>query len=575
MDVLSTSYYYARYSKAMEEITGISMKDCLSLPGLGFKYYNSLRTDQDEPIYTYNDKYMRDFLRRAAYGGRVCAFNQYYKSKICDDILDIISEELNIEGNFYDKVEAYMNYKNEHFKIFEKEYENQFDDYRKENIEEKETFINENISNLPIHQLLKQLKLIDLLWDFDCVSLYPSAMWDKSSINPKIETGYAFTNDMNDELVKKFNDQTFTQGSAILKINYYHPKNLIVQHIPVEEKEKNIEVNRMRNGYITQVLTSVDIQELDKVGGKVIQIYEGVIYRENIKIAPFEKILDNLFASRHKYKDEGNDVMQLLVKLLMNAVYGEFSRKDILESYQCESEMWMMTEYDEKVLDYQKINHGIYIVKLKDDEGFEDEVKKINTLPLQLAVFILSNSERTMNNFIHAIDGFFTNDVYYIDTDSLYIESKHWEKLDKAGLVGKNFLRGKNDYKVGGFFYGLFLAPEIKYCLVINKYGIIDERKCFKGFTNVSDNLNRKEYFKMANGDNLIAKVPLSWKKSFSQGVVIPHKRRNCNKCTKDILCDDCDNLVNQKKEFSVNLNELKRHPLTDFGHMLPKYIIN
>ena len=35
-----------------------------------------------------------------------------------------------------------------------------------------------------------------------------------------------------------------------------------------------------------------------------------------------------------------------------------------------------MTEYDERVLDYQKINHGNYIVKMKDDEGLEDEVKK-------------------------------------------------------------------------------------------------------------------------------------------------------------------------------------------------------
>ena len=40
----------------------------------------------------------------------------------------------------------------------------------------------------------------------------------------------------------------------------------------------------------------------------------------------------------------------------------------------------------------------------------------------------------------------------------------------------------------------------------------------------------------MSNGDNLIAKVPLSWKKSFSQEVVIPHKMRNCSKCAKDIL---------------------------------------
>ena len=98
--------------------------------------------------------------------------------------------------------------------------------------------------------------------------------------------------------------------------------------------------------------------------------------------------------------------MQLLVKLIMNALYGEFLRKDILESYQCKSEAWMMTEYDERVLDYQKINHGNYIVKLKNDEGLEDEVKKVNTLPLQLVVFILSNSKRFLNNFIHAIDGF-------------------------------------------------------------------------------------------------------------------------------------------------------------------------
>ena len=57
-----------------------------------------------------------------------------------------------------------------------------------------------------------------------------------------------------------------------------------------------------------------------------------------------------------------------------------------------------------------------------------------------------------MNNFIHAIDKFFTNEVYYTDTDSLYLENKHWNKLDKAGLFGKNLLQAKNDYKDGGFF---------------------------------------------------------------------------------------------------------------------------
>ena len=137
-DVLCTAFIYARYIKAMEEITGFSMKDCLSLPGLGLKYFNSLRSEQDEATCTYNDKYMRHFVRQAAYGACVCAFNQYYKSKICDDILKIISEELNVKGNVYDVIEGYMNYKNKHYKIFEKDYESNFGDYRDENVEEKE-----------------------------------------------------------------------------------------------------------------------------------------------------------------------------------------------------------------------------------------------------------------------------------------------------------------------------------------------------------------------------------------------------------------------------------------------------
>ena len=153
-------------------------------------------------------------------------------------------------------------------------------------------------------------------------------MWDKSSIKPKIQSRYAFTQDMNDELVKKFNNQTFTQGSAILKIKYYNPKNLIVQHLPVREKEKNFEINRLRNGYITQFLTSVDIQEIVKNVGKVVQIYAGVIYREYFEVSPIEKIIGELFALRRKYEDERNDVMQLLIKLFMNALYGEFLRKD-------------------------------------------------------------------------------------------------------------------------------------------------------------------------------------------------------------------------------------------------------
>ena len=76
-DVLCTAFSCARYCKAMEEITGFSKKNCLSAPGLGWNYFNSMRNENDEPIYTYNDEYMRWFVRQSKKGGRVFAFNQY------------------------------------------------------------------------------------------------------------------------------------------------------------------------------------------------------------------------------------------------------------------------------------------------------------------------------------------------------------------------------------------------------------------------------------------------------------------------------------------------------------------
>ena len=183
-DVLCPAYSYARYNKAMEEITGFSMKDCLSLPVLGWKSFDSLRTEEDEPIYTYNDKYMRWFVRQSTKRGRVCAFNQDYKSKHFDDIKKIISKELCVKGSTYGIFDEYLKYKKKHYEIFEKEYEDQFDDYRDEDEEGKQKYVSENLSILRLHNLIQKIELTHLLWDFDAVSLYPSAMRDEKSIYP-------------------------------------------------------------------------------------------------------------------------------------------------------------------------------------------------------------------------------------------------------------------------------------------------------------------------------------------------------------------------------------------------------
>ena len=126
--------------------------------------------------------------------------------------------------------------------------------------------------------------------DFDATSLYPSAMSDGNSVYLEIETGFVFKPQENKTYVDAFNNQTFNEDgdeSAIIRIKYYNPPDLIFQHRPGKEKVKNIEVKRMRNGYIIDTVTSVDICENVKTGGRVIEIYEGVIYRVKFKISPF------------------------------------------------------------------------------------------------------------------------------------------------------------------------------------------------------------------------------------------------------------------------------------------------
>ena len=64
-------------------------------------------------------------------------------------------------------------------------------------------------------------------------------------------------------------------------------------------------------------------------------------------------------------------------------------------------------------------------------------------MPSQFGSNILSHSKRLMNNVFREIDGFYSNNIYYGDTDSGYIHKKHWSTLVKKGFVGKSLGLGK------------------------------------------------------------------------------------------------------------------------------------
>ena len=106
-----------------------------------------------------------------------------------------------------------------------------------------------------------------------------------------------------------------------------------------------------------------------------------------------------MFDLRQKYECEKIDVMQLLVNLLMNGSYGYQIRKDIDENYVCKSEPWISSEYAERVKEYAKIGYEIYIVKLVDGKGLQDDVKKSKTMPFLLRSFCIFKWQKNYEYF--------------------------------------------------------------------------------------------------------------------------------------------------------------------------------
>ena len=77
-------------------------------------------------------------------------------------------------------------------------------------------------------------------------------------------------------------------------------------------------VNRLGDGYITEVLTNVDSDEIVEMGGKIYKIPKKVFYKDNLKVSSLKKIMEYLFELKLEYEKEGNDLMVNLINLCMN-----------------------------------------------------------------------------------------------------------------------------------------------------------------------------------------------------------------------------------------------------------------
>ncbi|ESP01329.1 hypothetical protein LOTGIDRAFT_157508 [Lottia gigantea] len=310
-----------KYNQAMKEVVFQNISNNLTAP-LSLKgwyclyhydkemveeeWYESTRmvpkhTEKEnvEKVYSHTHPFIRYFIRRSIKGGRVSANRQSFETNKMDEICNILKEyTVTPSDNIIDLFKEYS--------------ANQKD-------------------KTEVYSRLKKIKCTKLM-AFDANGLYAFAMSDLDSEYPRAESGRPFRQEENKEFVKLFNEQKFRPRTAILKVWFEYPTNMFFQPIPAKDKisftnrigkkETGTKI-RFRNGFCHDVLTSVDIQEKVKAGGRIIKILDGIVYEENFKFPPYRDYILILRDLRNKYKREGNIVGSNCMKLLGNSLYGK------------------------------------------------------------------------------------------------------------------------------------------------------------------------------------------------------------------------------------------------------------
>ncbi|ESO89916.1 hypothetical protein LOTGIDRAFT_164611 [Lottia gigantea] len=151
---------------------------------------------------------------------------------------------------------------------------------------------------------------------FDSNGLYASAMSDLECEYPRSEFCRPFLPEEEKTIERLFNEQKFRPKTAILKVWFEYLTNMFFQPIPAKDKisftnkegkkETGTKIG-FRNGFCYDVLTSVDIQEIVKSGGRIIRILDGDIQKSlgSLPGFPWAKYPGEKHLPGHNYTGPG------------------------------------------------------------------------------------------------------------------------------------------------------------------------------------------------------------------------------------------------------------------------------
>ena len=145
----------------------------------------------------------------------------------------------------------------------------------------------------------------------------------------------------------------------------------------------------MRNGIIIDTWKSIDIVEMVKCGGIILEVIDR-FFCNNLEYKPHTEFTNEMFEKRDLFKAQGTDLLQNLSKKIGLSIYAGNIRKNINEEYIFVTETWMKENFDDRVKELFPLKNGNLIVNLEDDKSIDnyDTANSLNTMPSLFGSYI-------------------------------------------------------------------------------------------------------------------------------------------------------------------------------------------
>lgn len=192
---------------------------------------------------------------------------------------------------------------------------------------------------------------------------------------------------------------------------------------------------------------------------KIHKIHKIALYS---KAKIFQDFVDEFYSKRLNAKKEGKDALQLFYKIVLNSSYGKFGQvnSEFIEIKDENIVEEVMKSAKSIIYDEVRIDDNTYIVfNSKVYQRSEYNYKSVQSF-IAIASFVTSYARAYITQLM--LLALQSGKVYYMDTDSLFVDESAYKVLVEKGFVDNSEL-GK--LKLEGVYDGLLVVSEKQYVL--------------------------------------------------------------------------------------------------------------